>query len=88
MVRGFSRPFLTVFTLIPALPLYGGKLVFAILMTWFEGEFVFHHVYLFPFDFLLHFLHTQLSKHRFTCYTSLYLVDYAYHCARVSRNVL
>jgi hypothetical protein len=38
-----------------------GKLVFAILMTWFEGEFVFYHVYLHRFAFLLHFLHIHLS---------------------------
>jgi hypothetical protein len=38
-----------------------GKLVFAIPMAWFEGELVFYHVYLYPFAFLLHFLHTHLS---------------------------
>jgi hypothetical protein len=31
-------------------------------------------------------LHFIISIYCFTCYTSLYLVDYAYHCARVSRN--
>jgi uncharacterized membrane protein YjdF len=35
--------------------------VFAILKAWFEGEFVFHLVYLYLFAFLLHFLHTHLS---------------------------
>jgi hypothetical protein len=37
------------------------KLVFIILMAWFEGEFVFYLVYWYPFAFLLHFLHTHLS---------------------------
>jgi hypothetical protein len=44
-----------------ALLLYGGKLVFVILMTSFEEEYVFYLVYLYPFVFLLHFLHIQLS---------------------------
>jgi hypothetical protein len=44
-----------------ALLLCGGKLVFAILMTWFEGELVFYLVYLYLFAFLLHFLHIHLS---------------------------
>jgi hypothetical protein len=56
--------------------------VFAILMASFEGEFVFYLIHLYPFDFLLHLLHIQLSSPCFTCYTSLYLVDYAYRCAR------
>jgi hypothetical protein len=30
-------------------------------MTWFQGEFVFYLVYLYPFTFLLHFLHIHLS---------------------------
>jgi hypothetical protein len=65
-----------------------GRLVFAIPMTWFEGELMICLVYLYPFAFLLHFLHIHLSQLCFTCYTSLYLLDYAYHCARVSRNEL
>jgi hypothetical protein len=40
--------------------LCGGKLVFTILMAWFE-EVVFYLVYLYPFAFSLHFLHIQLS---------------------------
>jgi hypothetical protein len=44
-----------------ALLLCRGKLVFAILMVWFEEVFVFYLVYLFPFAFLLHILHIQLS---------------------------
>jgi hypothetical protein len=35
--------------------------VFAILMAWFEAKLVFYLVYLYPFAFLLHFLHTRLS---------------------------
>jgi hypothetical protein len=62
--------------------------VFVILMAWFERELVFYLVYVYPFAFLLHFLHIQLCSPCFTCYTSLYLIDYAYHCARVSRNEL
>jgi hypothetical protein len=38
-----------------------GSLVFAIPMTWFEGEPVIFLVYLYLFSFLLHFLHTHLS---------------------------
>jgi predicted PurR-regulated permease PerM len=38
-----------------------GKLVFAILMAWFEREFVFYLVYLYHFAFLLHFLYTHLN---------------------------
>jgi hypothetical protein len=55
-------------------------------MAWFEGELVIRIVYLYPFAFLLHFLHVHLSQLCFTCYTSLYLFDYAYHCSRVSRK--
>jgi hypothetical protein len=35
--------------------------VFAIPMAWFEGEVVMCLVYLYLFNFLLHFLHTHLS---------------------------
>jgi hypothetical protein len=55
--------------------LWGGGLVFAILMAWFEGEFAFYLVYLYPFAFLLHFLYIHLSSLCFTCYTSMYLDD-------------
>jgi hypothetical protein len=37
------------------------KLVFAIPMALYEGELVLYLVYLYPFTFLLHFLHTHLS---------------------------
>jgi hypothetical protein len=30
--------------------------VFAIPMTWFEGELMFYLIYLYPFAFMLHFL--------------------------------
>jgi hypothetical protein len=46
-------------------------LVFAIHMTWFEGELV-----LYPVYYIL----------CFTCYNSLYLLNYAYHCAKMSSN--
>jgi hypothetical protein len=39
----------------------GGVLVFAILMDWFEGEFVLHLVHFVSFAFLLHFLYIHLS---------------------------
>jgi hypothetical protein len=60
--------------------------VFAIPMAWFEGEFAFYIVYLYHCVFLLHFIHTHLIYLCFTCYTSLYLDDYACHCVRVSKN--
>jgi hypothetical protein len=37
------------------------ELVFAILMSWFEGELVLYLVYLYLFAFLLHFHHIHLS---------------------------
>jgi hypothetical protein len=55
-------------------------------MDWFEGELVICLVYLYPFALLLDFLYIHLSQLSFTYYTILYLLDYAYHCARVSRN--
>jgi hypothetical protein len=38
-----------------------GELLFANLMAWFERELVFYLVYLYPFAFLLHFLHIHLN---------------------------
>jgi hypothetical protein len=35
--------------------------VFTISMAWFEGELMICLIYLYPFAFLLHFLHTHLS---------------------------
>jgi hypothetical protein len=44
-----------------ALLLYERKLMFVILLSWFEGDLVFYLVYLYPFIFLLGFLHIHLS---------------------------
>jgi hypothetical protein len=41
--------------------LCGRNLVFAIPITWFEGVLVFSLVYLYPFAFMLHFIHIHLS---------------------------
>jgi hypothetical protein len=41
--------------------LYERKLMFVILLAWFEGDLVFYLVYLYPFIFLLGFLHIHLS---------------------------
>jgi hypothetical protein len=59
--------------------------VFAILMAWFEGELVLYLVYLY---ILLSLVFSSYSRKSlcFTCYTSLYLLNYAYHCARMSSN--
>jgi hypothetical protein len=35
--------------------------VFAVPMTWIEGQLVISFVYLYLFTFLLHFLHTHLN---------------------------
>jgi hypothetical protein len=50
-----------------------GGLVFAIHMSWVEGELV----------LLNCILYILLC---FTCYTDLYLLNYVYHCARMSSN--
>jgi hypothetical protein len=71
-----------------ALLLCRGKLVFSIPMAWFDRELVIYLGYSYPFVFLVHFLHIHQSQVFLTSYTSLYLLDYAYHCARVSRNEL
>jgi hypothetical protein len=60
----------------------GGKLVFAIHMSWFEGSWCF---------ILYSLLSLAFSSYSpkslcFTCYTSLYLLNYAYHYARISNN--
>jgi hypothetical protein len=67
------------------LPSWVGKLVFAILMAWFERELVLYHVYLY-FYFSLAFSSYPPKSFCFTSYTSLYLLNYVYHCARVSSN--
>jgi hypothetical protein len=38
------------------------------------------------FCFSLVFSSYSPKSHCFTCYTSLYLLNYAYHCARMSSN--
>jgi hypothetical protein len=63
----------------------GGELVFAIRMAWFEGELMFYLVYCI-FCFSLTFSPYSPKSPSFTCYTSLYLLNYAYHCARMSSN--
>jgi hypothetical protein len=62
-----------------------GKLVFAILMTWFEGEFVLYLIYLYLLLFSYIFSCSPKSP-CFTHYTSLYLFNYAYHYVRMSSN--
>jgi hypothetical protein len=63
----------------------GEKLVFAIHMAWFEEELVLCHVYCI-FCFSLALCSYSPKSFCFTCYTSLYLLNYAYHCARMSSN--
>jgi hypothetical protein len=53
-----------------------GKLVFAILMTWFEGEFMIYLIYLYLLLFSSFSSHSPKSL-CFTCCTSLYLLNYA-----------
>jgi hypothetical protein len=59
--------------------------VFEIHMAWFEGELVFYRVY-YIFCFSLTFSSYSAKSFCFTCYTGLYLFNYAYHCARMSSN--
>jgi hypothetical protein len=63
----------------------GGGLVFAIHMIWFKGELVFYHVCCI-FCFSLAFSSYSAKSLCFTCYTSLYLLNYAYQYARMSSN--
>jgi hypothetical protein len=62
-----------------------GGLVFSIRMAWFEGELVLFLVYCI-FCFYLAFSSYSPKSLCFTCYTGLYLLNYAYHCARMSGN--
>jgi hypothetical protein len=59
--------------------------VFAIRMTWLEWELVLFLVYCI-FCFSLAFSSYLPKSLCFTCYTSLYLLNYAYHYARMSGN--
>jgi hypothetical protein len=54
---------------------------------WFSlwGELVIYLVYFYLFVFLLHFLQIHLS-HFASPVISLYFLNYAYHCARMSSN--
>jgi hypothetical protein len=54
-------------------------------MAWFEGELMFYPVYCI-FCFSLLFSSYSPKSLYFTCYTSLYLLNYAYHYARMSSN--
>jgi hypothetical protein len=65
--------------------LRGGELVFVIHMAWFEGELVLLSFILY-ICFSLAFSSYSPKSLCFTCYTGLYLLNYAYHCARMSSN--
>jgi hypothetical protein len=60
-------------------------LVFVIHMAWFEGESVLWRVYCI-FCFSLAFSSYSTKSLYFICYTSLYFLNYAYQCARMSSN--
>jgi hypothetical protein len=68
-----------------ALLISGGKLIFVIRMAWFEGELVFFPVYCI-FYFSLAFSSYSPKSLCFICYTRLYLLNYVYHCGRMSSN--
>jgi hypothetical protein len=59
--------------------------VFAIHVDWFEGELVLYLVYCI-FFFSLAFSSCSPKSLCFNCYIGLYLLNYAYHCARMSSN--
>jgi hypothetical protein len=59
--------------------------VFDILVAWFEGELVLLTCILI-FCFSLVFSSYSPKSLCFTCYTALYLLNYAYHCARMSSS--
>jgi hypothetical protein len=54
-------------------------------LPWFEEELMLYRVY-YIFCFSLAFSLYSPKSLCFTCYTSLYLLNYAYHCARMSSN--
>jgi hypothetical protein len=61
-----------------------GGLIFVILMAWFGGWcFI---LYICIFCFSLAFSSYSPESLCFTYYTSLYLLNYAYHCSRMSSN--
>jgi hypothetical protein len=59
--------------------------VFAIRMAWFEGELVIYPIYCI-FCFSLAFSSYSPKSLCFTCYTSLYLLNYAYYYDRMGSN--
>jgi hypothetical protein len=59
--------------------------VFVICMTWFEGELV-HFLVYYIFCFSLAFSLYSPKSLCFTYYTSFFLLNYAYHCARLGSN--
>jgi hypothetical protein len=80
-----ERELADIFTKPLNLLIYRGKLVFAICMAWFEGELVIFLVYcIFCFSFA--FSSYSPKSLWFTYYTSLYLLNYAYHYDRMSGN--
>jgi hypothetical protein len=54
-------------------------------LPWVHGELMLYHVYCI-FWFSIAFSSYSSKSLCFTCYTSLYLLNYAYHCARMSSN--
>jgi hypothetical protein len=62
--------------------------VFFILMAWFEGEVVFYLVYTLSYfhRIAFHFIHVYLIYLLLHFYATLYLVDYACHYARISKD--
>jgi hypothetical protein len=54
-------------------------------LPWFEGELMLWCVYYIVCFYLVFSSYSPKSL-CFTCYTGLYLLDYAYHCARMSSN--
>jgi hypothetical protein len=78
----FTKPLILI-----ALLLCRGKLVFAILMAWFERRVGWCFIlYICIFCFSLVFSSYSPKSLCLTCYTSLYMLNYTYHCARMSSN--
>jgi hypothetical protein len=62
-----------------------GGLVFTIRIAWFDGKLVFYLIYCIFYFSLVSSLYSSMPL-CFTDYTSLYLLNYVYHCARISSN--
>jgi hypothetical protein len=69
-----------------ALLLCRGKLMFAVLMSWFEGGVCVLSCIFVSFYFSVIFSSYSPKLTYFTCYTSLYFDDYVCHYTRVSRK--